>query len=50
MWMTTGFSRLPDGTAMMAACTDLNGALPSAATNKLVCADKFAAQKSAAAA
>src|ERR1035437_5989084 len=42
MWMTTGFSRLPDGTDMMADCTEVNCALPSAATKRLVCAVKVA--------
>ena len=36
--MTTGLVRLPDGTDMMAASTDLNPPLPSAATVRLVCA------------
>src|ERR1035437_3257385 len=42
MWMTRVFSRLPDGTDMMADCTEVNCALPSAATKRLVCAVKVA--------
>ena len=44
-WMTTGFSRLPDGTDMMAECTEVNGALPSAATKRLVCACRLMVKK-----
>ena len=48
MWMTTGFSRLPDGTDMMAACSEENCDDPSVATKRLVCAISRAVKKASA--